>query len=138
MTTYRKPLPTFDSVSEPFWDGAKRHELMIQRCKACGKNIFYPRAVCPWCMALSDKIEWVKSGGKGRVYSFTTVMQASNPGFRGEEPYIYAIIELNEGVRLSSNVINCKPEDCKVDMPVEVVFEDVTPEFTLPKFQPIK
>lgn len=137
MTTYKKPLPTIDSVSEPFWEGAKRHELLLQRCKHCGKHIFYPRVVCPYCLALSDKLEWVKACGEGRVYSFTVIAQASSPAFRGEEPYIYAIVELDEGVRLATNIVDCRPEDCKIDMPVTVVFDDVTPEVTLPKFKPI-
>ena len=134
MTTYRKPIPIPDSVSEEYWQGTKRHELMIQHCKLCSKHIFYPRAICPFC--LSPHLEWVKASGRGRVYSYTVIVQANQPGFRGEEPYIYAVVELDEGPHMFTNIVDCPTEDCKVDMPVTVVFDDVTPEITLPKFRP--
>ncbi len=132
MTTYNKPLPTPDAITEEYWKAAKRHELVIQRCKRCGQHIFYPRALCPRCLFFN--LEWVKACGRGRVYSYTVVAQASHPGFKGK-PYIYAIVELNEGPHMATNIVDCPIEDCKVDMPVEVVFDDVTKEVTLPKWR---
>ncbi len=137
MTTYNKPLPLTDSISEEYWNAAKRHELVIQHCKCCSKYIFYPRAVCPSCLTLPSSLEWVKASGRGRVYSYTVIVQASSPAFKGDEPYIYAVVELDEGPHMATNIVDCPIEDCKIDMPVTVVFDDVTPEVTLPKFKPI-
>jgi uncharacterized OB-fold protein len=90
--------------------------------------------MCPHCQHLES--EWVKLSGKGKVYSFVIVRRANHPGFAKDAPYVVAIIETDEGTRYTSNIIGCKPEEVYIDMPVEVVFEDVTPEITLPKFRP--
>ena len=134
MTTFNKPLPHPDPISQEFWDAAKRHELIIQRCKTCDEHILYPRQVCSNC--LSSDLEWIKASGKGRVYSFTVVHQAVHPAFMGDVPYVFAVINLDEGPRIATNIVECKPEDVKVDMPVVAVFDDVTPEVTLIKFKP--
>ncbi|MBI4497004.1 MAG: Zn-ribbon domain-containing OB-fold protein [Chloroflexi bacterium] len=141
MTTsagYRKPLPYPENreFTKPFWDAAKRHELVLPRCKQCAMYHFYPRETCPNCFSLD--IEWVPASGRGRVYAFTIVHQAAHPAFQEETPYVHAVIQLDEGVRMISNVVGCAPtpEEVKVDMPVVVTFDDVTPEWTLPKFRP--
>jgi uncharacterized OB-fold protein len=131
---YRKPLPRIDEESRGYWEALARHELYLQRCRACGTLRFYPRALCPGC--LSDATEWVRASGRGTVYSFTVTYQNQAPGFREEVPYVLAIVELAEGPRLMSNVVGSSPEQVRIGMPVEVVFEDVTPEITLPKFRP--
>ncbi|HJQ83806.1 MAG TPA: Zn-ribbon domain-containing OB-fold protein [Candidatus Binatia bacterium] len=131
---YRKPLPRIDEESRGFWEALARHELYFQRCRACGTNRLYPRAVCPAC--LSSATEWVRASGRGTVYSFTVTHQNQAPGFREELPYVLAIVELEEGVRLMTNVVGCAPDAVRIGMPVEVVFDDVTPEVTLLKFQP--
>ncbi len=130
----QKPLPEPSALTEPFWQGLRRREVRIQRCGECRRYVFYPRALCPHC--LSDRLEWVRASGKGRVYSYTVVRRAMHPAFQAEVPYVFAIIELEEGVRLPSNVINCRPEDLRVDMPVKAVYHDVTSEITLLKFEP--
>ncbi len=117
-----------------FWEGAKRHELLIQKCQSCGSFYFYPRSICPNC--LSDDVDWVKVRGRGKIYSFTVSYRYPSPGFKADVPYNIAIVELEEGVRLMSNIVECNNEDLKIDMPVEVVFDDVTPEVTIPKFKP--
>lgn len=134
MTEYAKPLPFISEETRPFWDALHRHELRIPRCRQCRKYFFYPRSFCPFC--LSDEIEWIKVSGKGKVYSYTVSYRAPSTGFAADVPYVFAIIELEEGVRLTSNVVGCLPEDVRIDMAVEVVFDDVTPEVTLAKFQP--
>ena len=133
---YKKPLPTPSYASQPFWDAAKEHRLVFQRCRLCGTHVFYPRDVCPGsqCFGIGT-LEWVESSGKGTLYSFTASHQPANPAFRDEVPYILAIIELEEGWRMNSNIINVDSKDIEVGAPVEVVWDDVTPEFTLPKFQ---
>lgn len=135
--TYKKPLPTPNYISQPFWDAAKEHRLMFQRCRLCGTDVFYPRDICPGpdCFGVGT-LEWVESSGKGSVYAFTITHQPAHPAFADDVPYVLAIIELAEGWRMNSNVINIAPEKVWVGMPVEVVWDDVTPEFTLPKFQP--
>ena len=137
MTTeYSKPLPNPTNVelSKPFWEATKRHELSLPHCNTCSANFFYPRERCPEC--LSDDLGWAQASGKGHVYSFTIIEQAVNPEFRGDLPYIYSIIELDEGPRMIANVVECGLEDVKIDMPVEAVFDDVTSDVTLVKFKP--
>ena len=137
MTTdYTKPLPSpaNEALSKPFWEATKRHELVLPRCNTCAGTFFYPRERCPNC--LSDDLDWSPASGRGRVHTFTVIEQAANPNFRDEVPFIYAIIQLDEGPRIPSNLIECPIEDAKIDMPVVAVFDDVTPDVTLVKFKP--
>lgn len=134
MTKYTKPLPRIDEESKGFWEACQRHELYVQRCRACGSIRYYPRALCPAC--LGDDTEWVRCSGRGAVYTYTVTYQNQAPGFREALPYVLAYVELEEGVRLLTNIVGCEPDDVRIGMPVEVVFEDVTAEATLPKFQP--
>ncbi len=135
-TEYKKPLPrpANPELTKPFWEAAKRHELVLPHCKKCGDFFFFPREVCPVC--LSPELEYVQVSGKGRLHSFTVVHQPGNPAFNDDIPYIYAVIQLDEGPRMISNMVECSLEDAKVDMPVNAVFDDVTPEWTLVKFKP--
>ncbi len=131
---YRKPLPEPSDTSRPFWEGVRARELRLQRCHDCRKHIYYPREVCPFC--LSERLDWVVASGKGKVYSYTVVRRAMHPAFREDVPYVLAIVELEEGPRLSTNIVGTDPEQVKVDMPVQAAYDDVTPEVTLLKFQP--
>jgi uncharacterized OB-fold protein len=137
MSAPAKPVPTADPITKPFWDSAKAHALQIQRCNACGHAIFYPRGLCPNCF--SGDLAWQPVSGRGVVHAFTIVYRHPNPAFQQDVPYVVAIIELVEGVRLMSNVVGvpADPEHLKVGMPVEVVYEDVSDDITLPKFQPV-
>jgi uncharacterized OB-fold protein len=132
MDTYVKPLPKPTETSRPFWDAAKQHRLQLQHCGGCQSFIYYPRDRCPHC--LSDQLEWRPVSGKGKVYSYTTVRRASVRSF-ADKPYVLAIVELDEGVRMTTN-IEAPPESIKIGMPVTVFFDDVTPERTLVKFRP--
>jgi len=135
MKEYKRPLPITTFWSQPFWEGCKRHELLIQQCKICNAKLFYPKLFCPSC--LSSELGWIKSGGKGKVYSYTTVYGYQPEAFTDDIPYILAVIRLEEGVQMMSRIVDCKPEDVKCDMNVVVVFKDVTDEFTLPMFKPL-
>src|SRR4029434_2452257 len=95
---------------------------------------FYPRAVCTVC--LSSEVEWERASGRGTVYSFTVTHQNQAPGFRDELPYVLAIVELDAGPRVMTNVVECSPDTVRIGLPVEVVYDDVTPEITLAKFRP--
>ncbi len=133
---YRKPLPRplHEETSRPFWEAARRHELVMPRCKRCSNLFFYPRELCPHC--LSSDIEWQKVSGRGRLYSYTIIYQPGNPAFNADVPYIYAMVQLDEGPRIISNLVDCPIEEVRIDMPVVAVFDDVTPEWTLVKFRP--
>ncbi len=135
MKEYKKPLPQPTPWSKPFWDGCKRHELLIQKCMDCKNPIFSPKLFCPHC--LSTRLEWVKASGKGRVYSYTVVYSYGPTEFSEDTPYIVAVVELEEGVRMMSNIVECTPGRVKCDIKVEVVFDDITEDFTLPKFKPL-
>jgi uncharacterized OB-fold protein len=136
---YKKPLPTPTAVSRPFWDAAKEHRLVYQRCRVCGTRVFYPRDVCPGpeCFGINT-LDWAEASGKGWVYAHTISYQPAHPAFADDVPYVFAIVELDEGVRMNSNVVNVDPKEVRIGMRVEVVWDDVTAEFTLPKFQPLR
>ncbi len=137
MEQYRKPLPAskLPKVSEEFWKATQRHELLIQECGDCGKKIFYPKPFCTKC--LSANLKWIRSSGKGKVYSYAVPRAQTPRPFSNDTPYIIAVINLEEGVTISSNTINCKPEDMRCNMDVRVIFEDVSDTITLPKFEPL-
>ena len=134
MGDYNKPLPHPNEVSQPFWDAAKRHELQIQRCNACGTYIFYPREACPECLA-ADLI-WIPVSGKGRLYSYTIAQAPTHPAFTDDVPYVIAIVELEEGPHITTNLVGCQPDQVEIGMPVVASFEDVNEETTLVKFRP--
>jgi uncharacterized OB-fold protein len=107
---------------------------VCQRCLQCATWIFYPREQCPVCF--STDLEFAPVSGRGRVFAYTIVYQPANPAFESEAPYAYAIVQLDEGVRMPTNIVECPLDDIRVDMPVTVVFDDVSPEWTLVKFKP--
>jgi hypothetical protein len=134
MSAPSKPLPEITPEMAPFWDAARRHELVVQRCRGCRTFRFPARELCSRC--LSRDSGWEPVSGRGTLFSFAVMHQASHPGFAAEVPYAVVMVELEEGARLLSNVVGCAAKDLRIGMPVEVVFEDVTPEVTLPKFRP--
>jgi uncharacterized protein len=133
---YLKPLPLIDEETRPWWEALQRHELYVQKCRDCGDLRYHPRAQCTSC--LSPRAEWVRCSGRGKVYTFTTTYQNPGAGFREALPYIMAWVELDEGVKMLTNLVECRPEEAKIGMPVEVVYEDVTPQVTLAKFRPAR
>ena len=130
-----KPLPVTDEDTRPFWDYCKKHELRAQKCLKCAGLHYPPSPLCPHCLSMES--EWVKLSGKGKVFTYIVAHRRYHPGFSAELPYVVAVIETDEGLRMLSNVMGCKPDAVRIDMPVEVVFEDAGPEFALPKFRPI-
>ncbi len=130
-----KPLPLIYGETRPYWEAAKRHELLIRRCRACGRPYFYPRDFCPECFSFD--VEWVKASGRGTIYSFT-ICHRPAPGFEEDVPYNLALVDLEEGARMMSTIVECPDSGLKIGMPVEVVFDDITEEVTLPRFRPIK
>lgn len=133
-TDHPIPAPTIHPDNQGFWEGVKNRELRFQRCKACSKWLHPPRPMCPKCRSLET--EWVPVQGKGAVYSWVTYQEAPHPGFK--TPYSVVLVELEEGVRLVSNLKDVKPEEITIGMPVEVVFDNVTEEVILPKFRKVE
>ncbi|HJM76251.1 MAG TPA: Zn-ribbon domain-containing OB-fold protein [Dehalococcoidia bacterium] len=135
MADYNKPLPQATPQTQEFWDGLKRGELRIQQCQDCNEHYFYPRSFCPHCH--SRNVEWTTASGKGTVETFVINHQAF-VAFAESTPYVIAVISLEEGPRMMTNLVNVEvdPEHISVDMPVEIVYDAVTDEVTLPKFQP--
>lgn len=129
---YDKPLPVIDAGTKPFWDAARDHRLSIPRCNACGKHHFYPRELCPHCH--SDDLQWVDVSGKGEIYSYTIARKPAGPVFAGDVPYVIAMIALDEGPRMLTNIITDDVESVRIGDRVTVRFDDVTPEVTLAKF----
>lgn len=118
--------------AEPFFDAAREEKLLIQRCTHCGKHQFYPRKICIHCG--DEGVEWVEATGKGKVHTFTVVHRGI-PGWVEGGPYVAAVIDLEEGARMTSNVVECSPADVSVGMPVEVTFVDEG-RYVLPRFRP--
>ena len=113
--------------------------MVFTGCSACGTRVFYPRDICPGpeCFGVGT-LEWVESNGKGWVYACSISYQPAHPAFADDVPYVLAIVELDEGVRMHTNVIGIDPKEVKIGMRVEVAWDDVTPEISLPKFRPIQ
>ena len=133
-----RPLPSpLTPEARPYWDGARDGRLMIPRCRACGKAHLHPRVLCPFCG--SRDLEWVRASGRGRLHSFEIAHQILNKAFKVKTPVVLAMVELEEGPRLLTNLVNVAPDPTSIrcDMPVEVVFERQTDDITLPMFQPI-
>lgn len=120
-----------DNDSRPFWEGVKKHKLMIQHCEDCQLYIFYPRFLCPHCF--SEKVTWVQASGKGRIHSYTVVHKATPP-FNKETPFIVGIIELEEGVRMLSRIVGDR-ELVAIDKTVSVIYKQVEEDVTLPYFE---
>ena len=120
----------------PFFDAAKRRELMVQRCRSCQTLRFPAREICSQC--LSREVEWVAVSGRGEVFSYNVMHQVYHPGFATEVPYAVVVVKLDEGAKMISNLVGVAPRDIRIGMRVEVVFEDVSDEVTLPKFRPAR
>lgn len=131
----KRPLPQPTPETAEFWAGARRGELRIQRCRPCGKAYFFPRPFCPRCS--SADVEWFTASGRGRLYSYV-INQRPAPGFDDMAPYVIAVVELEEGPRMMTNIVGVEPtpEHLPVDLPVEVTWERQSDDITLPLFRP--
>lgn len=128
-----KPRPRIDTLSRGFWENAKQKKLSVQRCDDCGHIHFPGSPVCPKC--LSEAQQWVPVSGKGEVLSWVRFHRAYWDGFRADLPYMVALVRLEEGPMLMSNIVNAGEAGPKIGGACEVVFEDVDDEVTLPKFR---
>jgi uncharacterized OB-fold protein len=126
------PVPTTSTRAAPYWEACRRHELVYQRCAACGYVGPRPFIVCARCQG--TETTWEPSAGRGTLYSWTVVWRPQRPAF--QVPYAPAIVALDEGVRMTSAVIGCEVEDLAPDLPLEVEFHPVSDDLTLPYFRP--
>lgn len=137
MAEIRKPLPEPTPETRDFWDGAKAGNLRLQRCTACAHVYFPPRPFCPDCGSRS--VEAFNASGKGTLHSYV-INHRPGPGFEADAPYAIAVVKLDEGPTMMTNIVDSPqtPEALQLDMPVEVSFETVNERITLPKFKPAK
>jgi uncharacterized OB-fold protein len=136
---YTKPLPDLRPEGEPFWAGTREHKLLLP-AGPDGVPFWYPRAYTPGTL---DAVQWVESKGEGAVYTYSVHYIGPSKAYKGDPPHIVALIDLDEGVRMMTNLVrdeegfpSLDPEDVSIGMRVRVVFHDVTDEITLPKFTP--
>jgi uncharacterized OB-fold protein len=127
-------MPNPTPTTEPFWQGLKQKRVLLQQCDECDKWIFYPRSNCPGC--LSGDISWREVSGEGEVYSFTIARRPTAPQFAGLEPQLIAVIELKEGVRMNSVVVNVGEQTLAVGLKVKPFFESGLGDQTLLYFEP--
>jgi len=132
MAEEAKLIPQVTRELKPFFDAARNHQLVVQKCDKCGELRFPAAPLCLKCD--SDKCSWTPVSGRGQVFSFTIMHRAYHLAFKA--PYALAVIQLNEGVKMTSNVIGIEPSKVKCGMPVEVVWDQLSDEVTLPRFRP--
>ncbi|HJM76361.1 MAG TPA: OB-fold domain-containing protein [Dehalococcoidia bacterium] len=127
------PLPVPDEATAPFWEACRDGELRIQRCTGCAVFRHPPQPMCRQCG--SSEYEWTAVSGRGSVFSYIVTHQPIHPALADLVPHLVVLVELEEGVRITSNVVECPPDEVAIGMPVEVTFERVNEEITLPKFR---
>ena len=132
--TRAKPLPVVTEESRPFWDACQQGKLLLHYCDECHQYQFYPRLYCMQCG--SNALHWVEASGQGVIYSYTIIHQNKSPEYVNDTPYNVAIVQLEEGPRLMSNIVDSDSVEMRVELPVTVIFDQVTDSITLPRFRP--
>jgi uncharacterized OB-fold protein len=137
MTAPRRrfDLPTVEPETQPFWDAAKEGTLLIRRCGSCGRAHSYPRPFCPHCW--SEDVPWEQASGRATLYTYSTVHLNDLPPFSEQLPYVAAVVDLEEGPRMMTVVVDADPGDLQVGMPLEVTFRPLDDDTTAPYFRPI-
>ena len=128
-----RPLPIPTPTTQPFWDAIRDNKVMLQQCDDCSKWVFYPRTNCPHC--LSNQLTWRQASGDATIYSFTIARRPTAPHFVDEIPQLIAVVELPEGVRMNTLIVNAEPHDLRVGMPLKPSFRKMNGE-TLLCFEP--
>ena len=134
MSGPRFDLPSTDIETQPFWDGLKEHKFLLRHCNACGRDHYYPRPFCPTCW--SDDLSWKPASGRGRLYTYSIVHVNDLPPFNERVPYVAAIVELDEGPRVMTNVEGVPFDELRADMPVTVDFKAISDDVTIAVFRP--
>lgn len=131
---YTKPLPAPDEASQPFFEAARQGKLLIMRCTNCGAYRYPSRDRCDVCWSTDSA--WQQASGRAKVYTFGIMHQLYHPGFKDDLPYNVTVVELEEGPRVTTNLVGVANDAIRVGMPVEAVFERINDEITIPKFRP--
>jgi uncharacterized OB-fold protein len=133
---YNKPIPMPQAESDFYWQKAKERELWLRKCNACGNAYFYPRDISPCCF--SRDTTWIQASGRATLYTYGIVHRAPHPGFAQETPFVTAIVELEEGPHMPTNIVmdDPTPEKLQIGMPLQVIFQDINDKIALPKFSP--
>jgi uncharacterized OB-fold protein len=128
--------PPISDVAAPFWDATRDKRLMLQWCRVCSQAIHYPREVCPTC--LGEDLEWRESPGQGEIYAFNVMHRPGNRGMADRTPYVIALVTLDEGVRMVTNIVGHEPGSLQVGMRVKITWESLSDGRNLPLFEPCK
>jgi uncharacterized protein len=134
-TLHLRALPDPDHASRHYWQRAADGQLVLQRCTECDRFQFYPRSLCTSCAGVP---EWVDAAGRGTLYTYTVIRQNRSKAFAALSPYAVGIVELDEGVRMMSNIVDCDVEALRVGMPVEVVIVKAADDVGLPFWRPVR
>jgi uncharacterized OB-fold protein len=134
MTAMRFDIPSPDLETQPFWDGCKEGRFLIRHCNACGEDHFYPRPFCPTCW--SDDVAWKEASGRATLYTFSIVHQNDLPPFGERVPYVAAIIDLEEGPRVMTNIEGVEHDALRIGMPLVVDFKPISDDVTIAIFRP--
>lgn len=131
------PAPLVQPEIKAFWEATARGELLLPKCRDCSGLVWFPRPFCSMCGSLN--VEWITASGRGTVYSFTVNRRggADLPAFRGAGVYVLAYVELEEGPRMMTNIVDCDPDTVRIGQAVEVVFHDTGEGNALPRFRPV-
>jgi uncharacterized protein len=130
----RFDLPTIDEGTAPWWEATREGRLLVKRCADCGRAHFYPRPFCPFCW--SERVDWETASGRATLYTWSVVHSNDLPPFGARVPYVAAIVDLAEGPRMMTNVVDCPFDELRVGMDLVVTFRQETDEVTLPVFRP--
>ncbi len=134
MSTVRFDLPTPEGDTLEFWQAAKDGRLLLRHCEDCRQTSYYPRPFCPRCW--SERVRWMEASGRGTLYSWSVIYSNDQPPFKDRVPYVAAIVDLEEGPRMMTNVVNCDFDALRVDMPVRLTFMEISDDFSIPVFTP--
>jgi uncharacterized protein len=134
MSEIRFDLPTPEGDTVAFWEAARQGRLLIRHCISCGAYSYYPRAFCPKCW--SEDIEWFQASGKGTLYTWSVIYSNDMPPFKARIPYVAAIVDLAEGPRMMTNVVECPFDLLRIGMALQVAFQSISEDFTIPVFMP--
>ena len=134
MTEMRFDLPTPDLETQPFWDATKEERLLIKHCNACGEYHFYPRPFCPKCW--SDDVEWFEASGRATLYTWSVVHRNDLPPFPSWIPYVAAVVTLEEGPRMMTNVVGCEFDALEINMPLVASYFATSEDVTIVQFRP--
>ncbi len=133
---YLKPQPRVSHDTAPYWEALREHKLSLTKCNKCDKVAFPPRPFCPFCF--DADVTWTEMSGKGTVHTFSIVYQNRAPGFADEVPYAVGYVTLDEGPQMMTNITGIDPAEVRIGQKVEVYYEDVLPDLTIPKFKVVQ